>query len=139
MIQKHPDGFRRFQAYRILDGPWTEPSDTSEMTLNVYYVACQDRFVPVQRNLTITKENFAKADSEVAIGELPILPLRYAFHITLRELEDRSQRLTGYSEKDIDFQHRWVCYSGAEVDSTVWMVSTNYGSHKFIYNSEMEL
>lgn len=87
-------------------------------------MACQDRFVPLQRNLTITKSNLDSFGSEVAIEELPILPLRYVSHITLRELVDRSQRLTGYAENNLNFRYRWVCYSGTEVGSTVWMVSS---------------
>ncbi|KAK8015898.1 aaa family atpase protein [Apiospora marii] len=121
VVQKHADGLRRSQAYRILDGQWTETSDRSEMTINAYYVACQDRLVPVQKNLTITRGNFGDVDSEVAIEELPILPLRYTSHITLRELDDRSQRLTGYSESPINIPYRWVCYSGTEVNSILWM------------------
>ncbi|KAK8109049.1 hypothetical protein PG984_014850 [Apiospora sp. TS-2023a] len=121
VVQKHADGFRHSQAYRVIDGQWTETTNTSEMILKVYYVACQDRFVPLQRDLTITKSNFDNLDSEVAIEELPILPLRYASHINLEDLVDRSQRLMGYSEQQMNFQYRWLCYSGTEVDSTIWM------------------
>lgn len=124
VIQKHADGFRRCQAYRVIDAQWAEATiGTADVTLKVYYVACQDRFIPLQKSLTITKGDFEDVDSEVAIEELPILPLRYDPRIIERSLVDRSRKLTGFSENPFDFRYRWVCYTGTEVDSTVWMVS----------------
>ncbi|KAK8007364.1 hypothetical protein PG989_001354 [Apiospora arundinis] len=122
VIQKHADGFRRCQAYRVIDAQWAEATiGTADVTLKVYYVACQDRFIPLQKSLTITKGDFEDVDSEVAIEELPILPLRYDPRIIERSLVDRSRKLTGFSENPFDFRYRWVCYTGTEVDSTVWM------------------
>ncbi|KAK8022482.1 hypothetical protein PG993_013249 [Apiospora rasikravindrae] len=121
VVQKHPDGFRRSQAYRVVDGQWTETTGTADVTLKVYHVACQDRFVLLQRTLTITNGGFESADAEVAIEDLPVVPLRYDTHITWRALVDRGKRLTGSADSQFDFRYRWVCYSGTEVDSTVWM------------------
>ena len=93
------------------------------MTLRVYYVALQAHFVLLQKDLTITMGAFDDPDSEVAIKELPVLPLRYDPQITERALVDRSKKLTGISEDQFNLRYRWVCYSGTEVGSTIWVVS----------------
>ncbi|KAK7937691.1 P-loop containing nucleoside triphosphate hydrolase protein [Apiospora aurea] len=129
VVQKHADGFRRSQAYRIIDGQWTEATDiTDDVTLKVYYVACQDHLVPLQRMLKIAKGGFENVDAEVAIKDLPIVPLRYDAHITWTALVDRGKRLIGSADNQLDFRYRWVCYSGTEVDSTVWQVSNAHQS-----------
>ncbi|KAK8091809.1 hypothetical protein PG997_002170 [Apiospora hydei] len=122
VVQKQADGFRRSQAYRIIDGQWTEATDIADdVILKVYYVACQDHLVPLQRTLKITKGDFENVDAEVEIEDLPIVPLRYYTHIAWTDLVDRGKRLTGSADTQFDFRYRWVCYSGTEVDSTVWM------------------
>ncbi|KAK8076183.1 hypothetical protein PG994_003455 [Apiospora phragmitis] len=92
VVQKHADRFRRLQAYRVIDGQWTGTTDTADLALRVYYVACQDCFVARQKTLMITKGDFEDVDSEVAIEELPIVPLRYDVHITWRSLADTGKR-----------------------------------------------
>ncbi|KAK8117828.1 P-loop containing nucleoside triphosphate hydrolase protein [Apiospora kogelbergensis] len=121
VIQKHTDSIQRCQAYRVVDGRWTEAADAAEMTLRVYYVALQAHFVLLQKDLTITMGAFDDPDSEVAIKELPVLPLRYDPQITERALVDRSKKLTGISEDQFNLRYRWVCYSGTEVGSTIWV------------------